>query len=204
MSINLNDHGYNDVPASNPGEFTPLPAGGYICRIINAEITNSKAGNLMLVLFVDIADGDFQGYFKAATDNARKFNPDKKWDNSGIYRQLLFDKTGRVASFFKGLITCIERSNDNLKINISNFEPTNLRGLLCGFIFAAEEYQRRDGSIAEAIHIKFPKSTTDINNGNFKVPAVKRLDKPADAAQDINQGDIFNSGEPIDQNDIPF
>ena len=203
MGINLNDRGYNDVPASNPGEFVKLPAGGYVCRIINAELANSKAGNLMLVLSIDIAEGDFQNYFKNATDAARKFNPEKKWDNSGIYRQLVFDKSGRVASFFKGLITCIERSNPNRKINIADFEPLSLRGLFCGFIFAYEEYQRRDGSIAEAIHIKFPKPAQDIRDGNFKVPDTKKFERPAAAQLNI-PNDEFDVGEPVPPDDIPF
>ncbi len=203
MGINLNDRGYNDVQASNPGEFTKLPAGGYVCRIINAELSNSKAGNLMLVLSVDIAEGEFQNFFKNATDAARKFNPDKKWDNSGIYRQLVFDKSGRVASFFKGLITCIERSNPKRKINIADFEPASLCGLFCGFVFAYEEYQRRDGDIAEAIHIKFPKSYDDICDGNFKVPDTKKFERPVAPPSGIPNDDF--DGVPVDPNDdIPF
>ena len=178
MGINLADKGYNDVPAANPGEFTPLPAGGYVCRIINAELANSKAGNLMLILFVDIAEGDFTGFFKTSTEKARKFNADKKWDNAGIYRQLVFDSSNRVSRFFKGLITCIENSNSNFKININNFEPSVLRGLFCGFVFAFEEYQRRDDSIAERTIIKFPKSSAangiffDSISSAFKYPII--------------------------------
>lgn len=203
MGINLADRGYNEVTAATPGEFTQLPAGGYVCRIINAELATSKAGNLMLVLFLDIAEGDFQGYFKAATESAKKFNPDKKWDNTGIYRQLVFDKNGRVASFFKGLITCIEKSAEGLRININNFEAAGLRGLLCGFIFGVEEYERRDGSIAEKVQAKFPKPVPDIHNGNFKVPDVKRLEKQSPATQ-VESSDDFSGGNPLDPADIPF
>ena len=200
MGINLADKGYNDIPAANPGEFTPLPAGGYVCRIINAELANSKAGNLMLILFVDIAEGDFKGFFKTATDKARKFNSDKKWDNAGIYRQLIFDSSNRVSRFFKGLITCIENSNPNFKININDFEPSVLRGLFCGFIFALEEYQRRDESLAERAVIKFPKSTNDIRDGNFKIPDLKKFEKH-DTPTDTQ--DPFG-GTPVPEFDVPF
>lgn len=201
MGINLTDKGYNEVAPANPGEFVPLPAGGYICRIINAEITKSKAGNLMLVLFIDIAEGDFQGYFKTSTEKTRKFDKNKKWDNTGIYRQLIFDNsTQRVAGFFKGLITCIEKSNENLRINITNFEAANLRGLLCGFIFAKEEYEKRDGSIAERIAIKFPKLVEDIRNNNFKIPDTKPLKKSADTT---HENDEF-AGTPVNDFDVPF
>ena len=200
MGINLAERGYNDVQPAIPGEFIPLPAGGYVCRIINAEIVKSKAGNLMLVLFIDIAEGDFQGFFKSATDNARNFDPKKKWHNSGTYRQLIFDSADRVARFFKGLISSIEQSNSNFSININDFDPASLRGLLCGFVFAAEEYQRLDKSIGERLAIKFPKKIEDIRSGNFKLPDTKRLEKKS--STDIV--DIDFGGEPINPDDTPF
>lgn len=200
MGINLAEHGYNDVQPAIPGEFIPLPAGGYVCRIINAEIVKSKAGNLMLVLFIDIAEGDFQGFFKNATDNARNFDPKKKWDNSGTYRQLIFDSAGRIARFFKGLISTIEQSNSNFRINSNDFDPASLRGQFCGFVFAGEEYQKRDGSISERVFIKFPKKIEDIRSGNFKLPDTKRLEKKS--STDIV--DIDFGGEPISPDDTPF
>ena len=76
-------------------------------------------------------------------------------------------------------------------------------GLFCGFVFAYEEYQRRDGDIAEAIHIKFPKSYDDICDGNFKVPDTKRLDtmlgKALKAILDDKDDDF--GGEPVDPDD---
>lgn len=201
MGINLNDKGYNDVPAANPGEFVKLPAGGYICRIINAELIKSKAGNLMLVLAIDIADGQFAGHFKALTINAQKFDANKKWDNSGIYRQLLCDNSNqRISSFFKGLITCIEKSNDNFKVNINNFEPDSLRGKLCGFIFGEEEYEKRDKSVGIKTVIKFPKTLDDIKNGNFKFPELKKLSAPSVPKPDKE----FPNSTPVDPDDIPF
>lgn len=200
MGINLADKGYNDVTAANSGEFSSLPAGGYVCKIINAEFANSKAGNLMLILFVDIAEGDFTAFFKTATDKARKFNADKKWDNNAIYRQLVLDSSSRVSPFFKGLISCIENSNSNFKININDFEPSTLRGLACGFVFALEEFQRRDYSIATRSVIKFPKSIQDIRDGKFSIPDIKKIDKH-DTQKESKD---FFGGEPVPDWDTPF
>ena len=200
MGINLLDKGYNDVTTTIQGEFIKLPAGGYVCRIIFAEFQKSKAGNLMLVLSLDIADGEFAGYFKNATDSATKFNKNKTWDNSGIYRQLLFDNSNqRISSFFKGLISCIENSNDNFKINLTNFEPSSLLGKFCGFVFANEEYQKRDGSIGEHSVIKFPKTVSDIRSGHFKIPNTKKFEKPT---VPISKDDF--DGTPVPDDDLPF
>lgn len=200
MGINLIEKGYNDVQAVNPGEFVQLPADGYVCRIVNAEFTNSKAGNLMLVLYIDIAEGDFAGHFKAAVDRVKSSRPDIKWDNSGVYRQLVLDSSGRVARFFKGLLTSISKSN-NVNLNLNNFEADSLRGLLCGFIFGAEEYEKKNGDIATRIFAKFPRTADDIREGKFTVPELKKLQNTAPAKPKSN--DPFG-GTPVDDEDIPF
>ena len=199
MGINLADRGYQEVNPAIPGDFVSLPPGGYVCHIVNAEILNSKAGNLMIVLFLDIAQGVYQGFFKIATDNVKKFDLNKKWHNTGIYRQLIFNSDRRVSPFFKGLLTCIENSNLSFHPNIINFEASDLRGLLCGFVFASEEYEKRDGSIAERVVIKFPKTVEDIRNGNFKIPATKKIEKTAAPADQSDFG-----GTPVNDDDVPF
>ena len=202
MGINLASKGYMDVTAATAsGDFSSPPPGGYVCSIVNAEFLNSKAGNLMLVLYLDIAEGDFCSFFKNATARARNFDSNKKWHNTGIYRQLIFNSNDRVSPFFKGLLTCIERSNPDFHTNINNFEACHLQGLLCGFIFASEEYLKRDGSIAEHVVIKFPKSVEDIHNGNFIIPDTKKLEKSAATSPADN--DIFG-GVSVDADDVPF
>lgn len=201
MAINLLEHGYNDVNAAMPGEFSSLPAGGYVCKVFNAELTKSKAGNLMLVLFIDVAEGDFQGHFKAAADRVKNFDTSKQWDNSGIYRQLLFSNDNKVAPFFKGLLTCFEKSNPNLKLNLANFETSVLRGCLCGFVFASEEYTKKNGEVGTRTFAKFPRTIDDIRDGKFTVPELKKLQNnstPANTAKD-DWG-----GTPVDPDDTPF
>lgn len=202
MAINLLEHGYNEVNAAMPGEFSSLPAGGYVCKVFNAELTKSKAGNLMLVLFIDVAEGDFQGHFKAAADRVKNFDTSKQWDNSGIYRQLLFSSDNKVAPFFKGLLTCFETSNTNLKLNLANFETSVLRGCLCGFVFASEEYTKKNGDIGTRTFAKFPRSVDDIREGKFTVPELKKLQNnsaPANTAAKDDWG-----GTPVDPDDTPF
>lgn len=188
--------GYDDVQAVAPGEFSKLPAGGYVCQVINAQITNSKAGNPMLVLFLDIAEGDFQGYFKNALSRAKSFNPDTKWDNSGIYRQLIFNDDGNVSKFFKGLLSCFEKSNPNFSFKPHAFDENILRGSLIGFIFAEEEYLWND-EVKIRVFPKFPKSIDVIRAGVFKVPEIKRIEnsptkqsRPANTFNDSNEPDL--------------
>lgn len=200
MGFNFIDKGYNDVPALLPGEFSKLPPGGYVCRICLADILNSKAGNPMLVLFVDIADGEFKNFFKDAASRVKSFDISKQWDNSAIYRQLLFDKDGTVSRFLKGLLSTFQQSNPNLQINLRDFDPNVLRGSLIGFVFAEEEYQKRDGSTSSRVFIKFPKSVDDIKTGNFTVPDTKKISAPVSKPASDSPFD----GETIDNDDVPF
>ena len=200
MGINLDAAGYNEVSAANPGEFLLLPAGGYVCRIFNSQFVKSKAGNDLLVLYLDIAEGEFAGHFKAAANRVKNFNSDLKWDNAAIYRQRIFDDTGRVARFFKGLLSCIAKSNKT-NFNLINFEADSLRGLLCGFIFAEEEYNKKDGSIATRTFAKFPKIVDDIRNGNFNIPELKKLSPSPKTTTTDND---FPNSTPIDPDDCPF
>lgn len=195
--IELN--GYEDVQPVMPGEFLKLPADGYVCQIFSSYVTNSRAGDPMLVLCVDVAEGEFAGFFKASADRVKNFRADVKWDNSAVYRQLIFDKDGKTSKFFKGLLACFEKSNSNFKVNPRSFDEKNLRGLLIGFVFAEEEYQKRDGSIASRVFVKFPRTVADIRNGNFSLPEVKKFSPPATT----QPKDDFD-GTSIDDSDIPF
>ena len=192
--------GYEDVQPVTPGEFPKLPAGGYVCQIIHADLTKSKADNPMLVLYIDIAEGDFTGYFKDSSSRVKSFRSDSKWDNSGIYRQLIFDKDGNTSRFFKGLITCIEKSNPNFKISPRAFDEQKLRGLYLGCLFAEEEYERKDATIGTRLFIKFPKTVEDIRSGNFTVPELKKL--PVTVSAPPKQDDW--GGTPVSNDDIPF
>lgn len=194
--------GYEDATTLLPGEFAKLPAGGYVCRVNSAEITNSKAGNPMIVLCIDIAEGEFAKHFRNAFDRVHSTRPDIKWDNSGIYRQLIFDKAGQVSSFFKGLLTCFERSNGKFYFNPRTFDEKILRGCLIGFIFAEEEYQKKDGTIGIRTFAKFPKTVDDIRNGNFNIPELKKLNETKIALP--TKETTSNSDMQFDPEDVPF
>lgn len=201
MGINLNNYGYDNVPAAESGEEpTYLPPDGYICRICHAEFALTKSEKRMLVLQLDIAEGDFAGYFTNRYNRNKKFNPDAKWPNPAIYRQMILDSAGKVSSYFKGLLTCIQKSNKQFLLNQNNFSASDLRGLKCGFVFAQEEYQKRDNSIATLCVVKFPKNVDDILDGNFTVPPLKQLSPKPQPTTDFSP----LNGAPIDNFDTPF
>lgn len=170
MIYQISDDDWNNIKAAEPGEFTSLTAGGYVCKIIHAEFGTSKAGNDMLILDIDIAEGDFANYFQ---NTVKRFNQ-SNWPNSGVYRQLVLSNDKTLSPFFKGLIEIIEQSNSNFVARQDGgINPASLVGKLCGFVFAEEDYTKQDGSDATRIVVRTPKTVDDIREGNFKIYAAK-------------------------------
>ena len=173
MGINLNAHGYAEAKTAKPGEFIKLPPGGYVCTVVNAEITYSKNGNPMLVLYLDIIEGEFKSYFADATKRLKSLKPDKRWDGDGIYRQNFYNNDGKVSPFFKYLLTILMKDNPNAKVNAENFEPDCFFNATIGFVFA-EEVWNFEGRSGVRVRPKTPESVEDIRSGNFKVPELKQ------------------------------
>lgn len=180
--------GYDEAQAIT-GEYEKLNAGGYICKIISAKEEKSKSGKRMLVLALDIVEGDKKDFFRNRfNDNS---NPDKKWPAGAIYRQMLEGE--KAAGFLKGLMTSLEASNDGFKWD---WDEKKLADLKCGAIFGEEEYEKMDGSVGTTTKVKFIRTIKAIQDGNFKVPELKKLPEKGEAFDDFT---IVSSDD-----DLPF
>ncbi|MBQ3413968.1 MAG: DUF669 domain-containing protein [Clostridia bacterium] len=182
--------GYDEAQAIT-GEYEKLEAGGYICKIISAKEEKSKSGKNMLVLALDIVEGDKKDFFRNRfTENA---SPDKKWPAGAIYRQMLEGE--KAAGFLKGLMTSLENSNEGFKWN---WDEKKLADLKCGAIFGEEEYERLDGTIATTTKVKFIRTVQSIKEGKFKIPEIKKLPQKGEAFED------YINSISSDNNDLPF
>lgn len=179
--------GYEEAQALT-GEFERLEAGGYICKIVSAKEETSKSGKRMLVIALDIAEGDKKDFFRNRfTENA---NPDKKWPAGGVYRQML--EGDKAVGYLKGLMTSLEASNTGFKWD---WDEKKLKDLKCGAIFGEEEYEKLDGSVGTTTKVKFIRTVKVIQDGNFKVPELKKLPQ---------KGEAFDSFGTIADDDLPF
>ena len=182
--------GYEEAQAIT-GEYERLNAGGYICKIISAKEEKSKSGKRMLVLALDIVEGDKKDFFRNRfNDNS---SPDKKWPAGAIYRQMLEGE--KAAGFLKGLMTSLEASNDGFKWD---WDEKKLVDLKCGAIFGEEEHQKMDGSVGTTTKVKFIRTIKAIQDGNFKVPELKKLPEKGEAFED------FVNSVTSDKDDLPF
>ena len=165
--------GYEEAQAIT-GEYEKLEAGGYICYIRNAKEEKSRTGKRMLVIALDIAEGDKKDFFQKRFDDDTR--TDKKWPAGAIYRQMLEGE--KAAGFLKGLMTSLEASNEGFKWD---WDENKLRGLKCGAIFGEEEYEKMDGSIGISTKVKFIRTVKSIEEGNYKTPELKKLPQRGEA-----------------------
>lgn len=182
--------GYDEAQAIT-GEYEKLEAGGYICRIVNAKEEQSKSGKRMLVLALDILEGDKKEFFRNRFDEDNR--NDKKWPSGAIYRQMLEGE--KAAGFLKGLMTSLETSNNGFKWD---WDEKKLKDLKCGAIFGEEEYEKMDGSIGTSTKVKFIRTVKAIEEGNFKIPEIKKLPRKGEAFED------FVNSVSSDNDDLPF
>ena len=183
---------WDDIQESEVGESKTLPADGYVTKILGVRITTSRAGNEMIELMIDIAEGDFVDFFKQKYEFKKQYDPSVKW--SCVFRQLT---RGNSAKYFKNLILNIERSNKGYNFKASNFDESTLKGKLIGFVFRDEEYNYNghQGFTAKPF---ISKTVDDIRSGNFKL-ADRLLITP-----EKNIDSKANNDNDIDNMEIPF
>lgn len=183
--------GYDEAQAIT-GEYERLEAGGYICKIVSAKEEKSKSGKKMLVIALDILEGDKKEFFRNRFNE--NTNPNKKWPAGAIYRQMLEGE--KAVGFLKGLMTSLEASNEGFKWD---WDEKKLANLKCGAIFGEEEYEKMDGSVGTSTKVKFIRTVKAIQDGNFKVPELKKLPQKGEAFEDF-----VNSISSDNDDDLPF
>lgn len=179
------------------GENETLTTGGHVCLIRAARCELSRSGKEMLVLAFDINEGsEFDGFYKRRFERMKASNSDAKWP--GVYYAVTTNNDGDTNPMFKGLITCIEESNDGYKWN---WNESSLNGKHVGFNFGEEEYEHRQtGEIRTSVKPIFPATVARVREGLIP-PAIKRLtnSKPTANAQPQNNG--FSQ---VDDDELPF
>lgn len=190
--INLGND-YENIPALHAGEFAKLPAGGYVCIVKNAVAGMSKKNKSTLKLVIDIAEGDFKGFFKDFPENKEFLHT--------IY-QLIEDQNGKAHPFLKGILTDFEESNAGLNIKGGMFDERSLINKFIGVIFGIEE-REYNGEIR--VEAKPQRTTTvaKIRSGDFKIPEPKEIDKPPSKPSSKFDDDDFVEGT-IKDEDVPF
>ena len=171
-------NGWDQVNAAESGSSGRLPAGGYVCRILDAVDTEIR-GREYLVLSLDIAEGDFKDYWLGEWRRKKQYGDSDKPAWPCRYFQSVLTSQGTANPWFKGLITAVERSNPGYQWA---FAEQSLKGKLLGAVFSEEEFKGTDGKVHTSVKATQIYSADRIRAGDFTVPEPRRLGPSAPAA----------------------
>lgn len=162
---------YSGFSAEPTRTTEPLPAGGYVARILKAEEVTYDYGSRLIISF-DIEEGEHKGHF--ANNYKAQNGEDKRW--KGVLRQSIpkddgSEKDGWSKRSFNNLIWAIEDSNPGYHWD---WNEVALKGKLIGVLFRNKEWEM-NGKTGWTTECSSTTSVENIRAGKFRVPADKPL-----------------------------
>lgn len=156
-------------------------AGGYVLKIVG--VTDFSADGYLLLQW-DYAEGD--GF----VDFNRAMQETQGWQYP-TFRQYY---RGKSEGWMKHMLNTLERSNPG-KFSTAAWQKecdeNQFNGLKFGALMGDEEYiDRKSGEVKTATKIRQLVDAADIRSGNFKIPALKKLDS------DVSTGATKTSASP--------
>ena len=180
------------------GERKILPAGGYVCKILKVEETESKAGKPMIKVAFDITEGDFKGYFREMFDSWKAGSDDPstvKWPFTGTKWILLYNDKSETNRDFKSFCTALEDSGTDVWKKDA-FDAQGLKDAQLGIIFRREEHEYMNTRSWRTVPVWF-RSVDSVRAGDYTVPDDKPLPQITGT---LDIPDSFSAAE----DDIPF
>lgn len=156
------------IDSSKSSTFNDLPAGGYICKIVRPVLNdNPSEGKANIELNVDIAEGEYKGYFQTLED---------RYGFWGLRGWMSFkdDQLGRFQQ------TCVALCNSNPGLQFNPFAAGGvdidiLTDKVIGVVIGKAEYRSNSGDIREKNVVSYFTEVERIRNKKFKVPELQKI-----------------------------
>ena len=156
------------IPAETEREERKMPADGYVCRIVKAESGVNRYNDPCLLLYLDVAEGEFKNYFGQIYERRLKYGEDK-------YPCIYTQRVGKYsAKYFKRLTEAIEDSNEDYICSCvegEDWDERELENLLIGVVFQEKEFINARGKKRCFLVPHAIKTVDEIKRGEFIVPA---------------------------------
>ena len=183
-------------------EFEPLALGGHICKIMNVKEQKSRTGRDMIVIALDIAEGEQKGYYTEQYKKDSRPIDQKKW--GCVVYQLIEDSDGNTNRGFKTFINAVAKSNkgfDESTIWDDNF-CEYFKDKLVGGVFGREQYRsNQSGELRWSTKCIAFRDIETIKKG-VDIPEDRYL--PEAQPGKATMFDMFDNAQPVDEDDIPF
>lgn len=166
---------YNGAQAQKMTSAAALPAGGYVAKIESAKVENYNWGNV-LVLAIDIAEGEYAGHFRKMFDENN--DPNRKW--KGTFRVTIPSETSQYAASekrtFNNLIYALENSNPSYTFD---WNEKSLKNKYIGVIYRNKEFKSNEGKIIKTTECGGCTDVQSIRDGDYMPLKDKLLNREA-------------------------
>jgi hypothetical protein len=180
-------------------EWEQLPKGAYVIKLLNVkEEANKNSSGTHLAIAFDIAEGEYQGFYKKAFENDTR--EDKKWNNDAvIYINCPEDNSQQwVIDNFNKFITAVEDSNEGYHWS---WDEKTLKNKLVGAKFCIEQSEY-GGKIYDHTKAKWFIAAKKIRDGKYgKLPNDKLI---TNSKANDGPSDFVNIPDNITAEEIPF
>ena len=198
---------FNDYATTQAySEFQQLPKGGYILKIMNAEVCENSRGQYIKIA-CDVAEGEYKGFY--ANEYRNQSGEDKKWHCNYLLNVPNDDGTeqdGWTKRRFKTVTEALEASNPNYHFD---WDERKFKNKLIGGLFNEREYLKSDGTVARAINLAQLCDVEKIRSNTYKIPADKLLNsrnQPQTSRSAYNQSapGFMDIPDDVDGEGLPF
>lgn len=194
--------GYDEA-AAYTGESQQLPKGKYECIIKQVVVQESKSGNAQFVILFDILTGEHKDFYQKLFDAEKIQNPSSaKW--KGVFKQ---NMDGKGLSWFKGIITSIERTNNfTFQWDKENNEKT-LIGKRFGGVFRRRQYEAENGNrpiVTELFRIRSVAGLAEAEVPEDEMLPDRPVQKPIPATASVAGDGFMNIPDGVKDEGVPF
>lgn len=180
--------------------YAQLPKAAYVVKILNAKEEAWKSGGgSSLVMAIDIAEGEYAGYFSKQFENDTR--EDKKWPNDGVFRLSVPTDSSESYTWqnWNSFFADLEDSNSGF---VFDGNVSRLKGKLIGGKFHIEQSEY-NGTVYDHTRMKWTCVAEDVRKGkagrlpNDKLITATRTTTPATVSTDF-------MNVPDNEPEIPF
>lgn len=179
-----------------------LPTGGYVMRIMGAEVKENRIGQYVQVS-MDIAEGQYKDFF-ADDYRAQDNGPNgRKWHCNYLLNVPADDgseRDGWTKRRFKTFTDALEASNDGYHFD---WDEKKFKGLMIGGLFNIREWES-GGRRGRSTNLAQVCSVDKIRAGKYKLPKDQLLPDSAGASVSTSDTVPGGYGTVVHDDDLPF
>lgn len=180
--------------------FERLPKGAYVCKIMHLEEKQSKAGNPMVVIYWDIAEGEYKDFY--GIQFKENTSEDKKWSyDATMYLNVPYEGCKPyITEAWDTFWADIEDSNNGY---VFEGDEKKTEGKTFGAAMRNEQTEY-NGNIYDHTRIAYTCIAQNVRDGKVKEASDKLIDTGSGTSVGDGTADGFMATSPAPAEDLPW